>query len=141
MLFLICNSSFALGNWPTGRLSLVCHASSGGPIRGGSPLPRPSDAPFGASPGPACGGKEKPSISTFFSYHPYLTFHGGGAPGPSSFFSAATPLRARGTVAPMRGRLLSPFTCMKHKLWRCKSIRTFVGTPRGCGFHPSDVDA
>ena len=38
MLFLICNPPLHWEIGPTGRLSLVCHASSGGPIRGGSPL-------------------------------------------------------------------------------------------------------
>ena len=42
---------------------------------------RPSDAPFGTSPGPACGGKKKPSIS-FFSPIYILPFMVEGLPAP-----------------------------------------------------------
>ena len=107
--------------------------------KGLSPPPRPGNAPFSASSGPACGSKENLHFSLFFGYRLALTFDGGVAGGPSTVFSAVHPYGRTALLLPSGG------TCRVHKLAKTKSgggttPRTFVGTPRGCGFHPSDVD-
>ena len=71
--------------------------------------------------------------------HFCLTFYSGGAGGPSTVFSAARPYGRAALLLPWRG------ACWVHSPTKTNTgggtnPRTFVGTPRGCGFHPSHVD-
>ena len=101
-------------------------------------LPRLGDAPFGTSPSPAftiCGFQLE--LDTLQSIPPrrFTTYLAG----------SGRPTRGAHRLSCCLLALCSshPGCCrpyLQKKLVRCKSERTFVGTPRGCGFHPSNID-
>ena len=53
-------------------------------------------------PAQRAAGRKNPPFQ-FFSAHPYLTFHSGGAPGPSTVFSAACPYGRAALLLPCGG--------------------------------------
>ena len=65
------------------------------------------NAPFGTLPSSACGGKEEHLICLLFWYQGPLTFSGGG-PGAPLRLHCRTPLRAHGSLVPIRGSPLPP---------------------------------
>ena len=66
-----------------------------------------------------------------------LTVEGPAAPPPSSVPCTLTGEQRSSSHVVM---LLPSLTLPKQTLVAAKNPRTFVGTPRGCGFHPSYVD-
>ena len=104
-----------------------------------SPLPRPGEAPVGASPGPAGGCTVKRTFACILFTKTVLK-----ADSYLWRWRGPRPLHHRGSRAPIR-----PGSPLVHALSSFLSIpnnggatptHTFVGTLCGCGFHPSNVD-
>ena len=104
--------------------------------------PRPGNAPFGASPSPTLEAELKTENSSSFDLLNYiflmspLEVDGPGAPPPSSVpcaLAGAQPSCSHARVLP------TSITCKTNNDGTTRTC-TFVVTPHGCGFHPSNVD-